>query len=419
MTEPTAARAPAPAAASLDGERAVEGPGAPTEVTPGDLVARAHALGPLVEASRAQMDAERRLPAIVVEALQHLGALRAAVPRQLGGPELGPAAQVELVEELSRLDGSVGWCAMIAAAGSYVSGFLDPVTAERWFGPADACLAGQLAPTGRADRVQGGYRVSGRFAFASGSGHATMMIAGCLVFEGGELSRHPSGRPQLRSVIVPVSACTILDTWHTTGLWGTGSNDYVLDDVFVAEQDGWDPAGPLYRSEALYRYPPLFLVPHAGVPLGIARSAIDTVIVLAEEKQVYARGARSGTGRTLGDEDRTHEAVARAEAVLGAARAFTYRTIAELWEVIERGDRVPQRLRGTYRIMLTYAHEAAKDVISVMYDLAASSAIYRGAPLDRHMRDILTACQHRMVHPRIYGPAGRLLLGRDSGDPLV
>ena len=106
-------------------------------------------------------------------------------------------------------------------------------------------------------------------------------------------------------------------------------------------------------------------------------------------------------------------------AVLGGARAFAYRTVEELWAAIQSGERVSTRNRGMYRVMMTYAHEAAKDVVASMYDLAASSAIYRGQPLDRHMRDILTACQHRMVHPRIYGPAGRLLLGRDSSDPLV
>jgi alkylation response protein AidB-like acyl-CoA dehydrogenase len=308
---------------------------------------------------------------------------------------------------------------MIAAAASYVSGFLSPAAAERWFGPADACLAGQLAPTGRADRVEGGYRVSGRFGFASGSGHATMMIAGCQVFEGGEPARHPNGRPVVRSLIFPPSSCTVLDTWHTTGLWGTGSHDYLVEDLFVAEEDGWDPAGPMHRTEPLFRYPPLFLVPHAGVPLGIARSAIDAVTDLAADKDIAPRGARSERRSTLADDPRAHEAIARAEATLGGARALTYQVVEELWEVLLRDERVPKRLRGMYRVMMTHAHDTGRDVVGSMYDLAASSSIYRGAPLDRHLRDIHTACQHRMVHTRVYGPAGRLLLGLDSGDPLV
>src|SRR4051794_21606109 len=120
----------------------------PADVAADDLVAAARALGPLIEAERPRMEAERQLTGPVVAALQELGAFRMAVPRELGGPELDPMTQVRIVEELSRLDGSVGWCVMIAAAASYVPGFLAPDAARRWFGPPDACLAGQLAPTG-------------------------------------------------------------------------------------------------------------------------------------------------------------------------------------------------------------------------------------------------------------------------------
>jgi alkylation response protein AidB-like acyl-CoA dehydrogenase len=390
-----------------------------TVTTPDDLVAGARAMAPLIEEGRARMDAERRLPPPIVGALQELGALRMAVPAELGGPELDPVTQVRIVEELSRLDGSVGWCVMIAAAASYVPGFLSPEAARRWFGPADACMAGQLAPTGRAERVGGGYRVTGRFRFASGSAHATMMLAGCLVYDGDQVVRTASGRPEMRTAILRPSECTIIDTWHTTGLWGTGSNDYVVEDRFVADGDTWDPSGGMQRTEPLYRYPPMFLVPHAGVPLGIARAAIDTVLELAGNKEAYPGAARTGRGPTLADEGQTQEAVAIAEATLGGSRAFTYATIEELWDLMQRGERVPPRQRALYRIMMTHSHQQAKAVVGSMYDVASTSSIFRGNPLERLMRDILTACQHRMIHPKIYRPAGRMLLGMESGDPLV
>jgi alkylation response protein AidB-like acyl-CoA dehydrogenase len=386
---------------------------------PDDPVAHAASLEPLVVQQRTRIDAERRLPTEVVEAMWANGIWRAAVPTDLDGPAWDPVTQVRVVEELSRIDGSVGWCAMIASAASYVSGFLGPEAARRWFGPPDACLAGQLAPTGRAKRVPGGYRVSGRFRFASGSGHATMMIAGCLVEVDGEVARHDNGRPEMRSAIFEPSRCTIIDTWHTTGLWGTGSNDYVVDDLFVAEEDSWDPAGKMLRSEPLYRYPPLFLVPHCGVPLGIARAAIDTLIDLAGTKEQIPGSLRSSGSPTLRDDGRVQEAVAVAEAKLGAAQALVYRTVEDLWDLLQRGERVPARLRGMYRITMSWCHQTGKEVVELMYDTASGSAIYRDNPLDRQMRDILTACQHRMVHPRLYRPGGRLLLGLDSGDPMV
>jgi alkylation response protein AidB-like acyl-CoA dehydrogenase len=390
-----------------------------TAVHPADPVAAVRAMAPLVAAHQDQMDRDRCLPLPVVEALRATGILRAAVPPELGGPQYDPATQVRMVEELSRQDGSVGWCAMIASAGSFANGFLSPEAARRWFGPADSCLAGQIAPTGRAVRVPGGYRVSGRFRFASGSGHATFMIAGCLVYDGDELQHTDRGRPLMCIAILPVERCTVVDTWHTTGLWGTGSNDYIVDNVQVAEEDTWDPAGRMRRTEPLFRYPPLFLVPHAGVPLGLARAAIDAVLELAGHKPPAAGAAGTGAAGTLRDDERAQEAVAVAEAELAASRAFTYDTIADLWSTLEAGDRVSPRQRAMYRIMMTWTHQRAKDIVASMYDTAAGSAIYRDNPLDRTMRDILTACQHRMIHPRLYRPAGRLLLGLGSGDPLV
>lgn len=386
---------------------------------PADPVASTSALAPLVEAHRADMDRDRRLAQPVVDAMIDIGILRAAVPAELGGPAYDPKTQVQLVEEFSRLDGSVGWCAMIASASSFVVGFLHEDRARHWFGPADASLAGQLAPTGRAQRVEGGHRVSGNFRFGSGSGHATMFLAGCLVHDGDELVRAANGRPRQLSVLVRPDQCRVVDTWHTTGLWGTGSNDYVLDDVFVPDEDSYDPLGAPVRTEPLYRYPPLFLLPHTGVPLGIARAAIDAVLELAGDKELYPGAKAAGSDKTMREDPGAQYNVAVAEAKLGAARAFAYSMVDEMWGALQAGERIPTKTRAMYRIMMTYLHQVGKEVVELMYDTASASAIYRSHPLDRLMRDMLTGAQHRMVHPKIYRPAGRLLLGLDSGDPLV
>lgn len=392
---------------------------APASRFPADPVAAVAALEPLVAAHRDEMDRDRRLAPAVVAAMADIGILRAAVPRELGGPAYDPRTQVELVEAFSRLDGSIGWCAMIASASSFVVGFLSEERARHWFGPHDASLAGQLSPTGRADRTDGGYRVSGRFRFGSGSGHATMFLAGCLEHDRGELVRGRGGRPQLRTVLVRPDQCTVIDTWHTTGLAGTGSNDYVLDDVFVPVEDSYDPSAPPLRSEPLYRYPPLFLLPHTGVPLGIARAAIDVVLELAGSKELYPGAKAVGSDRTMADDPGVQHNVALAEARFAAMRAFAYDTIEQLWEPIAAGERIPTRLRAMYRVMMTFLHQEGKAVVELMYDTASASAIYRTNPLDRLMRDMLTGAQHRMVHPKLYRPAGRLLLGLDSGDPMV
>jgi alkylation response protein AidB-like acyl-CoA dehydrogenase len=382
------------------------------------IVAAAQALAPLIQESAGTMEAERRLPANVVDALRALGAFRMAVPRAYGGLELDPMTQVRVVEELSRINGSVGWCAMISSAGSFASAFLAPSVAQRFFGHDNFSLAGQVVPVGRADMVDGGYRVTGRYRFGSGCQHASMIIGGCVVFEGGTPRRIANDRPEVRVMVFPPSACQILDTWYTTGLAGTGSNDYLVNDHFVPSEESWSFLERPQCAGPLYRFAPLFLVPHAGVPLGIARAAIDSVAELASRKELMPDPHKLTTSRLLRDDSRAHEALAIAEGSLASVRSFVYSSLEELWATLERGDKLSPRQRAMYRIMLITAHRVAKEVVTAMYDLAATSAIYRSHPLDRLMRDITTACQHGVVHPKMYRPAGRMLLGLEPGDPM-
>ncbi|MGF1595699.1 MAG: acyl-CoA dehydrogenase family protein [Acidimicrobiales bacterium] len=382
-----------------------------------DRLAIAAGIEPAVAAARHWMDRECRLTPEAVTALRESGIARAAVPAALGGPELDPMAQIELVEAFSRVDGAVGWCAMIASASSYACGFLGPASAERWFGPPDAWLAGQLQPTGRAERVDGGYVVSGRFRFGSGIAHATMVLAGCLVTEGGEQAHDERGRPRMRTVIVTPAQVEVVGNWDTGGLRATGSSDYVVDDVFVPEEDSYDPAGGAARSGPLYGFSPLFLAPHDGVPLGMARRAIDEVVALAEAKGVPAFGPREPP--RLRDTVQVQEAVARAEVGLGGARALCYETVGDLWATLVAGRRPDARQRGLHRAAMTWAHEVGRDVVIAMFDVAATSAIQRNGVLERLHRDTATACQHRVVHTRVYAEAGRLLLGLRSGDPTL
>ncbi len=380
--------------------------------TPQEILATAQSLEPLIVETRDRMEAERRMPPELSRAMMEAGIFRMAVPRAYGGGEFDPMTQVRVVEELSRMEGSVGWLAMIAIAGGPMAAFLDPPVAQRLFGTVDSVFAGQLRPPQRAEVVEGGFRVSGRYRFASGCQHASWMTCGCVLFEDGKPLLRPDGKQKARVMLIPASKVTIIDTWDTTGMRGTGSHDFVVDNVFVPAEESVSVLEPPRVPGALYRFAPIYLVCHAGVPLGIARGALDCVLELCGRKELMPSRV------LLRDDTHTQETIAWAEASIAATRNYVYGTLEELWETLCKGDKPSVRQRAHYRLMMVHSHQTAKQVISVLYDLAATSAIFRSHPLERYMRDIMTACQHRVVHPRMYRPGGRLLLGLDPDEPF-
>jgi alkylation response protein AidB-like acyl-CoA dehydrogenase len=377
-----------------------------------EILAGVRALEPDIRRAADAIENERHLPDSLAHDLMRAGAFRMGVPRVYGGPELDPMGQVRVVEELSRVEGSVGWLSMISSAGSFIAAFLQPSVAERIFTSAESVLAGNLRPPQRADVVDGGYRVSGHFRFGSGCHHASVMACGCVVYREGQPEMTRRGEPNIRVMLVPKSKVTIVDVWQTTGMRGTGSNDYIVDNVFVPSEESPSMAEPPFCTGPLYRFPQLFLVSHAGVPLGLARSALDFVEDLSKRKEI-------SPGRGLMREDtNAQETIAWAEAHLGAARCFVYGVLEDLWRSLSAGARPTPQQHANYRLMITYSHQAAKQVISTLYDLASTSSIFRSNRLDRDMRDILTACQHRVVHSKMYRPAGRLLLGLNTDEPF-
>jgi len=377
-----------------------------------EILAGVRALEPAIRDAADAIERDRRLPDDLAHALMQAGIFRMGVPQSYGGPELDPMGQVRVVEELSRIEGSVGWLSMISSAGSFLAAFLEPPVAQRLFAATDSVVAGNLRPPQRADAVNGGYRVNGHFHFGSGCHHASVMACGCVVYRNGQPDTTRHGEANIRVMLVPKAKVTIVDVWHTTGMRGTGSNDYLVDNVFVPTEESPSMAEAPFCPGPLYRFPQMFLVSHAGVPLGLARSALDFVEELSAQKE-----STPGKG-LMRDDTHAQETIAWAEAHLGAARCFVYGVLADLWSSLSQGVRPTARQHANYRLMITYSHQAARQIISRLYDLAATSSIFRKNRLDRDMRDILTACQHRVVHLKMYRPAGRLLLGLNPDEPF-
>ena len=373
------------------------------------ILANARSIAPRVRARADAIEAERRLPDDVYAALAASGAVRMAMPRALGGPELSPLEQIDVIEVLAHADASVGWCASILSDCGFYAGFLDEAVARRLFADLDAGCAGMLLPIGRAEVVTGGYRVSGRWAFGSGCRHASWFTGGCVLLRAGQLLTGAKGLPESRVMIFPPEAVEILDTWDVTGLAGSGSHDYRVEDVFVPREHAFDVMQSPRRSEPLYRYHGLFFANVPGVPLGLARRALDEVEILAHEKRIPPGM------RLLESESRVQAALAEAEAVLGSARSYCNDVMGELWECLCGGDAPSLELRARLALVILHTGRSAQRAVDLACEIAGSSALYRRSPLERLRRDMIAVSSHLVHQTKTYRSIGRVLLGLDPG----
>jgi alkylation response protein AidB-like acyl-CoA dehydrogenase len=377
------------------------------------ILENARKLAPKVAARAEEIARLRRLPAELVADLKSAGVFRMPMPAAWGGPEMSPRAQNEVVEILSTADASVGWCVMIGSDAGFYSAFLEDAAARALYPDLDMVTAGMLGPAGRAVPVPGGYRVSGRWAFGSGCTHADVIAGGCLVFDGDQPVLDEAGLPTARVVLAPAPAFEVLDTWYTTGLAGSGSHDYTTQDLFVPAERSFSLMEPVRRSETLYRFNGMFFSNMNGVALGLARQAIDVVRKLAAEKTLVPEMM------LMKDVPRVRVALARAEGMLGAARAYTYDTMDRVWEALRREGRLSHELRLHLSMSRMSAFDMARDVTQLMVDTAGSSSIYASSPLDRLLRDAITLRTHIAVQDRMLWPVSALAVGEDPPVPFL
>jgi alkylation response protein AidB-like acyl-CoA dehydrogenase len=368
-----------------------------------------------IRAASEEIERGRRIPPDIAAAMKDAGVFGMAMPRVWGGPEVDLLTQFRVIEALAMADGSVGWCAMIGCDGGYITAFLDQDVARTMY-PDPLVATGAAATTiGQARRIPGGYRVSGRFPFVSGCHHCEWAWLGCLVIEDGAPRVDDNGVPETRQCFVRLSQCEILDTWHTTGLRGTGSNDVVVRDEFVPEERTFSFQDPqlIKRPGALYAFPFLFIAKGAAPALGIARRAIDALIASAAVKPArrYTVGERIEAPKVLRDDVYVQEAVGRAETLLAAARAYHFDVMGGLWATLLDGRQPSDRQRALFTTAYPHIVGVCVDVVQLVCKAAGGAAVYQKGPFDRCLRDVLTMNQHVVGTLRTYEMAGRLLLG--------
>ncbi|WP_370933306.1 acyl-CoA dehydrogenase family protein [Amycolatopsis sp. cg13] len=387
----------------------------PVPHTAEGILAAVRAIVPDLRERSARIEQDRRLPPDVVELVRGTGVFRMGFTAEFGGPELTAAEQTRVLEELSYGDTSAGWCAMVGMDSGLFANYLSESAVREMFPVLDMSTAGMLAPAGRADRVPGGYRLSGRWGFGSGIAHADWVFAGAHTYTNGERDGTAAGGPDWRVMLVRPHEVTLIDNWRTTGLAGTGSMDYTAHDVFVPAAHSFSFREPRVRTGPLST-PDLQMRKMPGVPLGAARAALDHV------RERVSSAVNRATGKPWADDYRVQVVIGECEMEFAAARRAVYRSLDHRWARLADGA-AQADLDSGERIdtMLARANafRSCRAIVRKLYDLLATGSIYRSSPIDRWLRDTETMCQHFMAQDQIIQSAGAFLLGGVPQNPLV
>jgi alkylation response protein AidB-like acyl-CoA dehydrogenase len=379
-----------------------------------DPVEAARGLSGRIREAAPLIEQDRRLPLDLVDAMRDAGLFHMLIPESLGGREADPIAAARAVEEIALADASAGWCVMLAAQSTGFAGLLPPEEARAVFGDG-GIIAGTARPIGRAVAVSepaDGYIVSGRWPFASGSSHADWFMGECVVYDGEQVRRDADGNEVTRAVFVPRNAVTVHDTWHTTGLRGTASNDFSIEGVFVPAARGFqmllaEPQHPW----VLFQVPHVIFMNHGSHALGIARGALEAAKEVANSKKGWG-------DQPLREVLRVQSVIAEATALIESARTYLYATAEELWVAAQAGAEDTQLLRSRVRLAASHAAKASLQAVDLLHTTMGTSAIFATSPLERQFRDIHTAAAHVMIGPLTYQAAGRVELGMEPDFPF-
>jgi indole-3-acetate monooxygenase len=364
-----------------------------------------------------QAEAERQLPPALMERLVHAGLFSIYTPREFGGLDLPLPRAQSIVEEVARLDGSVGWVVALGIHNAIFTAGLHTPTASQILKNGSALLAGAPGPMVKAVPVEGGFRLTGQWAFCSGAPNATFNVVAAPIFDGEGPRTGPAG-PEMIGAIMPAGQAEIVDTWHTMGMRGTGSHDLRVDDLFVpAEMTApFSLAGIVPVRESLIARIPLMTALTIGltppVCLGITRRAI-------EEFRKIACGKQRGPGVTLSDQVQAQMGLARAEAEHRASRAYWYKTVEELWDRLESGYEVTPQDQVDVRLAALTVAENSVSAVDILARQAGTTGIFQSSDLGRCWRDVHTITQHMHVQDARWETCGRVLLGKEPASPFV
>ena len=385
-----------------------------TNSTVDALLDRVQDMAPILRAHSAEAEAQRRLSRSVVDAMLQAGLYSMARPKAFGGLEVDPITMFRVVEEVGRYDNAAAWNLSLSVGGhTFLAWFPDEGAAEILHSHPQTIFAGSFTPGRQALPVDGGYWLRGQWPFNSGSHDAHWFGFLPEIMDGDQLRRNDQGNPVQRFMFLPATQVTILDTWHTLGMRGTGSHDVVVSDVFVPERHtallvplekpGTAYQGPIYRL-ALWVAVALLACP----ALGTARAAIDELRGLARTK------TPSYTSAGLGQRQVVQRQIAEAEATLGAGRAYLHTTFQETWDAAVQGAQITLDQKLHMQLAASHSIACAAKAVDLVHAAAGTSAIRNEYQFQKYFRDVHTLSQHAFVSASRYESVGALMLGAAS-----
>lgn len=378
----------------------------------GGWLERVRALGPMIDAAAAENEFATELAPQVVGALDAAGVFALMAPRAVGGGEAHPLELIDVIAELSYWDGSAGWYAHAVMTGGAVAGAYlgDSAVAAIFPGGRFLHAAGQAAPTGRAERVAGGYRISGRYSFGSGSPHAQWLVGGYVLHEDGKPVTGGQGQPVMLIGLVPRETVRFLGNWDVLGLRGTGSYDFEVPEQVLHPDFFHNTAAPRPpRGGSLYRmgFMALPCISHGAFALGAARRMLD-------EWRKFARAKPRGDGRPASEMPTFQRDHALAVADLRAAEAYMKQTFARLFDAAGRDASITADMQIDGRLAASHACTAALRIAQTAFAACTTTGLRNGNGLQRCFRDITAGNAHFLTAEQSWIDAGKVLAGVDG-----
>ncbi len=381
-----------------------------------NLVTAAKNLVPMILANLDRIDSDCQLPVDLATAMAKEKLFGLYVPEVLGGPESDPITAFRVVEEISKADGSAGWCSFNGSAVTAASAWLPVETAMEMFGnPPDIRASGSARAGGVAKVTQGGYLVSGRWNYLSGVDHAKWLYLNCNVVEDKGPVTSEDGSQATRVAVVPTDAGTVKVTWSTLGMRGTASNDAEFSDLFVPTERTYVRGTPACHDGPLYNPQTALLTSWAlaaANALGMARGAMNAFI------QMATNVGSTNSSTLMQDRPTVQTAVGECEAIIDSARTYVLDSVGAMWE--SQVEKSPDLKDKTLRVRLAITHAIRQSVqaVDILFYAAGTNAIHQSTGLERFFRDLHVSGQHISGLHSNYEYGGQVLLGAQPAQSL-